>query len=205
MVSVGVRSRVTLWRKQNLGSALPALLRRIFAPVFLTAVVLTLLVSQTRLFFLIRDINGIDSNGNSVDSSSSTASTSSVRNLNQAWAPSPPPTPLPTSITAAAKSPGALHQHQPPQQSAPRQLDGDVREEEEDNMENITAARDYVKSFKTVGRPRPLLFFHIPKTAGTAIEYAAGTNNIAWGSCLFKHKPKRSICRYPAGKECTFF
>lgn len=64
------------------------------------------------------------------------------------------------------------------------------------------AARAYVKSFKKLGRP--LIFLHIPKTAGTAIEFAAGKKRIAWGSCLFNHKPKRDICRYPAGAECTY-
>jgi hypothetical protein len=65
------------------------------------------------------------------------------------------------------------------------------------------AALDYVKSFQRIGRS--LKFFHIPKTAGTAIEYAAGKNHLSWGSCLFNHKPKRDICRYPPGAaECTY-
>jgi len=54
----------------------------------------------------------------------------------------------------------------------------------------------YVKQFK--GTRRSLKFFHIPKAAGTAIEHVAGLQlGIPWGSCLFNHKPKRNICRYP--------
>jgi hypothetical protein len=68
--------------------------------------------------------------------------------------------------------------------------------------DEVAASRDYVASFKRIGRP--LKFFHIPKTAGTAIEYAAGKKRISWGSCLFNHKPKRDICRYPPDSaECT--
>jgi hypothetical protein len=57
----------------------------------------------------------------------------------------------------------------------------------------------YVNSFHKLDRP--LKFFHIPKTAGTAIEFAAGENKIPWGSCLFNHKPKRDICNYPSETE----
>jgi hypothetical protein len=63
------------------------------------------------------------------------------------------------------------------------------------------AAQAYAKSFKKLGRT--LKFLHIPKTAGTAIELAAGTKRVSWGSCLFNHKPKRTICHYPLGAECT--
>jgi hypothetical protein len=69
-------------------------------------------------------------------------------------------------------------------------------------QEERKAAQSYVKSFNRLGRP--LIFFHIPKTAGTAIEFAAGSKRIPWGSCLFKHKPKRDICRYPGGQECKW-
>jgi hypothetical protein len=60
----------------------------------------------------------------------------------------------------------------------------------------------YVQSFKTFGRS-PLNFFHIPKTAGTAVEQAAAERKIAWGSCRFFHKPKREICKpiYPSGPD----
>jgi hypothetical protein len=61
------------------------------------------------------------------------------------------------------------------------------------------AALSYVKSIKSFSRT--LKFFHIPKTAGTAIESAAGKHKIAWGSCLFSHKPRRSECSYPKGGE----
>jgi len=62
-------------------------------------------------------------------------------------------------------------------------------------------ARAYVRSFRNLDRP--LSFFHIPKTAGTAIEHAAAERKIPWGSCLFNHKPKREICRrlYPKTEE----
>jgi hypothetical protein len=61
------------------------------------------------------------------------------------------------------------------------------------------ASLAYVNSFQNL--ERPLKFFHIPKTAGTAIEFAAGENAIPWGSCLFNHKPKRDICKYPSETE----
>jgi hypothetical protein len=50
---------------------------------------------------------------------------------------------------------------------------------------------------------RKLVFVHIPKTAGTTIEEAGGLQaKVAWGSCLFNHKPKRrgGVCRYPPGQ-----
>jgi hypothetical protein len=52
------------------------------------------------------------------------------------------------------------------------------------------AAISYVKSMKNFNRT--LKFSHIPKTAGTAIEHAAGEKKIPWGSCMFYHKPKVS-------------
>jgi hypothetical protein len=61
------------------------------------------------------------------------------------------------------------------------------------------ASLAYVNSFHKLDRP--LKFFHIPKTAGTAIEFAAGEKKIPWGSCLFNHKPKRDICNYPSETE----
>ena len=65
----------------------------------------------------------------------------------------------------------------------------------EEKMEDVFS---YVRQIESVGRP--LVFFHIPKTAGTAVELAAGKVDISWGSCLFNHKPKRSICNYPPGE-----
>lgn len=56
---------------------------------------------------------------------------------------------------------------------------------------------EYVRSIHSLDRSQSLKFLHIPKTAGTAIEYAAGSQQLAWGSCLFNHKPKRDICHYP--------
>jgi hypothetical protein len=36
------------------------------------------------------------------------------------------------------------------------------------------------------------------QAAGTAIEHVAGAQlGMPWGSCLFTHKPKRTICNYP--------
>ena len=71
-------------------------------------------------------------------------------------------------------------------------------------LQNRTAilreARQYASSFQTLGRG-PLNFFHIPKTAGTAVEEAAAKQSIPWGSCRFYHKPKRDICPYPKGPD----
>ena len=61
-------------------------------------------------------------------------------------------------------------------------------------------ARAYAHSFTRLGRG-PLNFFHIPKTAGTAIEEAAAERSIPWGSCRFHHKPKREVCPYPSGHD----
>ena len=61
-------------------------------------------------------------------------------------------------------------------------------------------ARKYAQSFTTLGRG-PLNFFHIPKTAGTAVEEAAANQAIPWSSCRFLHKPKRNSCPYPQGSE----
>jgi hypothetical protein len=66
--------------------------------------------------------------------------------------------------------------------------------------EQIKASLSYVQSIEKL--ERKLVFYHIPKTAGTAIEYAAGTKHIPWGSCLFNHQPKRNICQYPGEQEC---
>jgi len=71
------------------------------------------------------------------------------------------------------------------------------REPDEDR--ELKDAMGYVKSFERFDRQ--LSFFHIPKTAGTAVEQVAAENGIAWGSCLFKHSPKRKICPHPEGEE----
>lgn len=77
---------------------------------------------------------------------------------------------------------------------------------EDDKLVTLSRERkkalSYVQSIKSFDRK--LVFYHIPKTAGTAIEYAAGIHHIPWGSCLFNHKPKRDICKYPGKEECTF-
>lgn len=76
------------------------------------------------------------------------------------------------------------------------------------NQKNVLAdaelrknSMQYVRSIKSLNRAKALKFYHIPKTAGTAIEYAAGSANIAWGSCLFNHIPKRDVCRYPESSK----
>lgn len=63
-----------------------------------------------------------------------------------------------------------------------------------------SAARNYANQFRKFGKG-PLNFFHLPKTAGTAVEEAAAKQEIPWGSCRFYHKPKRDICPYPSGPE----
>jgi hypothetical protein len=81
-----------------------------------------------------------------------------------------------------------------------RREDFPVIEGEDSFDEERKQALSYVRSFgsRLDRQKRPLKFFHIPKTAGTAIEYAAGSaEGLLWGSCLFNHKPKREICRYP--------
>jgi hypothetical protein len=92
----------------------------------------------------------------------------------------------------------------------------DEEEEEEDTEHSMSVthfswdeewmdANVYIQSLQKVGRDeKSLIFLHVPKTAGTAIEYAAGTQRIPWGSCRFSHKPKRDICNYPkGGEDCT--
>ena len=62
--------------------------------------------------------------------------------------------------------------------------------------EDKAASLQYVQQIKSTRRK--LKFFHIPKAAGTAIEHVAGDQmRLPWGSCLFNHKPKRTICNYP--------
>lgn len=67
-------------------------------------------------------------------------------------------------------------------------------------------AMAYIRSFQRGGEntfARPLNFFHIPKTAGTAVEQAGAEhgNKYSWGSCAFYHKPKRDICNYPKNSQ----
>ena len=76
----------------------------------------------------------------------------------------------------------------------------DIEVYDESFEEQIKASLSYVQSIDIL--ERKLVFFHIPKTAGTAVEFAAGTKRIPWGSCLFNHKPKRNICQYPGEQEC---
>lgn len=63
-------------------------------------------------------------------------------------------------------------------------------------QEEKAESLEYVRQLKSTRRT--LKFFHIPKAAGTAIEHVAGDQmRLPWGSCLFNHKPKRTICNYP--------
>ncbi len=65
----------------------------------------------------------------------------------------------------------------------------------------IQKGLDYARSIKDT--KRKLLFVHIPKVAGTTIEEVGGLQvKLAWGSCLFNHRPKRqgNVCRYPPGQ-----
>jgi Sulfotransferase family len=83
--------------------------------------------------------------------------------------------------------------------SAHHQIDPLEKEEQEEAMA-------YIRSFQGGGEKtfaRPLNFFHIPKTAGTAVEQAGAEheNQYSWGSCAFYHKPKRDICNYPRNSQ----
>jgi hypothetical protein len=91
---------------------------------------------------------------------------------------------------------GTLYQPQQQQQQQQQQRQSQRPAISEEERE---ASLAYVNSFHKL--ERPLKFFHIPKTAGTAIEFAAGEKAIPWGSCLFNHKPKRDICNYPSETE----
>jgi Sulfotransferase family len=75
------------------------------------------------------------------------------------------------------------------------------KEDDEQEAAEIQAARVYVDSFRQLGQN--LAFFHIPKTAGTAVEQAAGKQKLTWGSCAFPHRPKRTICHYPNKKDAN--
>lgn len=60
---------------------------------------------------------------------------------------------------------------------------------------------DYARSITNV--QRNLVFVHIPKSAGSAIEEVGGLQaKVPWGSCLFVHRPRRpgGVCKYPEGQ-----
>jgi hypothetical protein len=70
-----------------------------------------------------------------------------------------------------------------------------------DLKKEIEKGRQYANSIKDT--QRKLVFVHIPKAAGTTVEDVGGLQaRLAWGSCLFNHKPKRpgGVCQYPPGQ-----
>lgn len=68
-----------------------------------------------------------------------------------------------------------------------------------ENDNDLESSFAYVQSFHSFDRT--IKFVHIPKTAGTAIEQVAAEHGIAWGNCMFKHRPKRKICPHPVGEH----
>ena len=67
--------------------------------------------------------------------------------------------------------------------------------------QEIQKGLDYARSIQDT--KRKLVFVHIPKTAGTTVEEVGGLQaQLAWGSCLFNHRPKRrgNVCHYPSGQ-----
>jgi Sulfotransferase family len=108
------------------------------------------------------------------------------------WSLSPRHLPVPR---ATNQPPPQLYSTTP-MRDAHQRKPGDEQEEAE-----ILAARVYVHSFRQLGKN--LAFFHIPKTAGTAVEQAAGKQKLSWGSCAFPHRPKRTICHYPKKKDAN--
>ena len=80
-------------------------------------------------------------------------------------------------------------------------INGESTVQRIDLQQEIQKGLEYSRSIKNT--KRKLLFVHIPKTAGTTIEEVGGLQaKLAWGSCLFNHRPKRSgnVCRYPPGQ-----
>lgn len=70
-----------------------------------------------------------------------------------------------------------------------------------DLKREIEKGLEYVNRLKDI--KRKLVFVHIPKAAGTTVEEVGGLQaRVAWGSCLFNHKPKRpgGVCQYPPGQ-----
>jgi hypothetical protein len=72
-------------------------------------------------------------------------------------------------------------------------------------VDEIQRGKDYVHSIQST--ERKLVFVHIPKAAGSAIEEMGGKPKLkhvkkqVWGSCLFNHRPRRpgGVCQYPNG------
>lgn len=106
--------------------------------------------------------------------------------------------PIPTAT-------GDIHQNGPVPQQQPTFSTQDTTTEYYSQQPPLDLERelekgyDYAHSIQNVA-PRHLKFVHIPKAAGSALEEAAGVQaQIDWGSCLFRHRPKRpgGVCRYP--------
>jgi hypothetical protein len=67
--------------------------------------------------------------------------------------------------------------------------------------QEINKGLEYARSIQDT--KRKLVFVHLPKTAGTTIEEVGGLQaKLAWGSCLFNHRPVRrgNVCHYPPGQ-----
>eukprot|EP00980_Cylindrotheca_fusiformis_P018814 scaffold6276_cov138-Cylindrotheca_fusiformis.AAC.1 len=65
-----------------------------------------------------------------------------------------------------------------------------------DLNDEIRKSKEYVDSIQDL--KRKLVFVHIPKTAGSTIEdVGSGQAKLAWGSCMFNHRPKRKLCKAP--------
>ena len=80
-------------------------------------------------------------------------------------------------------------------------INGESTVQRIDLQQEIQKGLEYSRSIKNT--KRKLLFVHIPKTAGTTIEEVGGLQTkLAWGSCLFNHRPVRpgNVCKYPRGQ-----
>jgi hypothetical protein len=103
------------------------------------------------------------------------------------------------SITTTMSTTDLLLLVPPPPPNRPHMHQGG--DGDEAAADEMRAALSFVQSFRKLGKEGNLAFLHIPKTAGTAVEQAAGRQKINWGSCAFPHRPKRAICHYSSKKR----